>query len=618
VVRDGVVAADPHGLALTLGESISHRGPDGNGCWLSPTAEVLLVHRRLAIIDPTTGGAQPMASPDGRMRIVFNGEVYNHRELRRALEARGERFTTESDTEVLLRLVALDGAAALSRVRGMFAFACWDAADRSLLVARDRFGIKPLYVAATTKRFAFASELGALRDAGLLDGVPAAASVLAFLSWGTVPPPLAWNRGAEMLPPGGWRRWSTDGRDERGVFADSRNAYRTSAAAATDPATYGRQVCAAVQDSVRAHLVADVPVGVFLSAGVDSTAIVAAAEAAGAGTLHTFTVGFDDQSSEAEAAREIASVFGTRHHDVCVSAADVARDFPSFIGHLDQPTIDGMNSFVIAKAVAATGIKAVLSGTGGDEMFGGYPSFRRLPRAMAMKRASGPAWPIIAPVAEVFMPDRLRARWRRFASSEGMADAYRVQRGFLMADEMRALAGPVLRDDAIWREAAAQLEVVEHARLDPTGDERPLASVARLESRLYLTSQLLRDIDVMAMAHGLEVRMPFVDHELLAAVWPELGRHPGLVRRKQLLRATIDRALPATVARRPKQGFVLPFAQWMNGELGPIVHDGMQRLSERGWLAADAPNRVWRAWRSGTAHWSRPGGLAMLGHSLER
>jgi asparagine synthase (glutamine-hydrolysing) len=216
------------------------------------------------------------------------------------------------------------------------------------------------------------------------------------------------------------------------------------------------------------------------------------------------------------------------------------------------------------------------------------------------------------------MPERLRARWRRFASSHGLADAYRVQRGFLMADEARALAGPALRDPAVWRDAAAQLDAVEHSLLDPTGDELPLAGVARLESRMYLTSQLLRDVDVMAMAHGLEVRVPLVDHELLATVWPELGFHPALARRKQLLSGTIDGRLPDAFARRPKQGFTLPFAQWMGGELAPIVHDGMRRLADSGWIANDAPDRVWTAWRSHAAHWSRPWGLAVLGHSLGR
>src|SRR5438552_4569705 len=260
--------ADVSRLAATLDTSLAHRGPDGAGSWTSPPAAVpgvLFVHRRLAIIDPGPGGAQPMSTADGRHHIVFNGEIYNYRELRAGLESRGVRMSSASDTEVLLQLVALDGPAGLARVRGMFAFACWDAQDQSLFLARDRFGIKPLYVTATAQRIAFASELGALRAAGLTSGEVSAAGVLAFLEWGSVPPPLTWNRGVEMLPPGTWRRWRL-GRtpvETRGRFADAREAYRSNARQmAVDD--FRADVADALRDSVRAHLVADVPVGVFL------------------------------------------------------------------------------------------------------------------------------------------------------------------------------------------------------------------------------------------------------------------------------------------------------------------------------------------------------------------
>src|SRR5436190_23680484 len=205
--------ADVSRLAAALDASLAHRGPDGAGTWNSSSApDVLLVHRRLAIIDPGQGGAQPMSTSDGRHTIVFNGEIYNYRELRAGLESRGVRVSGASDTEVLLRLIALDGPDALSRVRGMFAFACWDATARSLLVARDRFGIKPLYLAATAQRVAFASELGALRAAGLTPGGISTAGVLAFLEWGSVPSPLTWTRGVDMLQPGAWRRWTIGAR----------------------------------------------------------------------------------------------------------------------------------------------------------------------------------------------------------------------------------------------------------------------------------------------------------------------------------------------------------------------------------------------------------------------
>ncbi len=613
---------DASRLAAALDAALAHRGPDGAGTWSaldSGAANVLLVHRRLAIIDPGPGGAQPMSTADGRHHIVFNGEIYNYRALRASLESRGECFTTGSDTEVLLRLVALDGPASLARVRGMFAFACWNAAERTLLVARDRFGIKPLYVAANAQRVAFASELGALRAAGLTGGAVSVAGVLAFLEWGSVPPPLTWTRGVEMLAPGTWRRWQIGhpASDTRGTFADARDAYRSGTRPAATAGAFRADVADALRDSVRAHLVADVPVGVFLSGGIDSGALVSCALSAGAANLQTFTVGFDDASSESERAKLVAEAFGTRHHELHVSSADVARDLAAVIARLDQPTIDAVNSYYVSRAVASTGIKAVLSGAGGDEMFGGYPSFTRLPRAMSMKRWAGPFWPAIGPLAGIAMPERLRARWRHFASTNGsVSEAYRVQRGFLLPEEVNAIAGPALRDAG---DAAIEVREVEHALLDASSsDETPAASVARLESRMYLGSQLLRDLDAMSMAHALEVRVPFVDHELASRVWPGLGHHPELMRGKRLLHDTLERPLPAAIVNHPKQGFTLPFAQWMHGDLAPLVHDGLDRLAASGWITAAAPARVWNDWQRGVTHWSRPWGLSVLGHFLSQ
>jgi asparagine synthase (glutamine-hydrolysing) len=619
VQRDGPVPGDVPALAATLGQALAHRGPDGSGTWRAPDGNVLFVHRRLAIIDPGPGGEQPMTTPGGRFHIVFNGEVYNYRALRADLQSHGERFVSGSDTEVLLRLVSRGGTARLSDVRGMFAFACWDAVERSLLVARDRFGIKPLYLAAGPGHIAFASELGALRVSGLGGGETSAAGVLAFLEWGSVPPPLTWQRGVEMLEPGTWRRWRLDGREERGVFADARTAYPSGAQPHRSVGAFCADVGPAVRESVRAHLVADVPVGVFLSGGIDSGALVSCATSVGAANLQTFTVGFDDVSSEVDRARSVATLFGTTHHELHVNPSEVVRELPAVLARLDSPTIDAVNSFYVARAVAATGIKAVLSGAGGDELFGGYPSFTRLPRAIAAKQLAGPLWPAVGPVAGMFLPGRLRARWRHFASTNGsLVEAYRVQRGFFLPEEVAALAGPALREASIWRDAVAQVQDVERALLSPTSVEEPQAAVARLESRLYLGSQLLRDLDVMSMAHGLEVRVPFVDHDLVERVWPELAFHRELMIGKRLLAGTLERPLPDAVVRHPKQGFTLPFGRWMGGELGPFVQDGMRRLSDAGWIAPDAPDRVWAAWRRGAAHWSRPWGLSVLGHFLNQ
>jgi asparagine synthase (glutamine-hydrolysing) len=614
-------AVDVSALSARLDSALAHRGPDGAGTWTTPThaaPAVLLVHRRLAIIDPSPGGAQPMSTSDGRHHLVFNGEIYNYRALRTELESRGERFTTGSDTEVLLRLLAVEGPACLARLRGMFAFACWDSDERSLIVARDRFGIKPLYVTTNGARVAFASELHALRASGLADTTPSTAGVLAFLEWGSVPPPLTWTRGVEMLPPGTWRQWTAGtAAATRGVFADVRNAYVGAPSVADRADALRAEVADAVRDSVRAHLVADVPVGVFLSGGIDSGALVSCASSLGAPRLQTFTVGFDGESSEAARAVQVAKTFRTEHHALHISSGDVARDLPHVLTRLDQPTIDAVNAYYVSRAVASTGIKAVLSGAGGDEVFGGYPSFSRLPRAMAAKRLAGPFWPAVASLGDAVMPERLRARWRHFASTNGsFAEAYRVQRGFLLPDEVRALAGPALRD-AAWREATGTLRETEDALLGALSrDERPAASVARLETRMYLGSQLLRDLDVMSMAHALEVRVPFVDHELVARVWPRLGGHPELMRGKRLLHEGLQQPLPHDVLNHPKQGFTLPFAHWMRGELAPLVRDGLQHLADGEWVTADAPDRLWSDWRRGASHWSRPWGLSVLGHFL--
>ena len=611
IVRpDGGIAA---GTSASLDAALAHRGPDGRGAWRSPQGDALLVHRRLAIIDPGPSGAQPMSTPDGRHHIVFNGEIYNYRELRAGLESRGERFATLSDTEVLLRLLACGGADALSRVRGMFAFGWWDARAHALVLARDRFGIKPLYLAATDRSIAFASEAHALVAAGLADTTVDAAGVLAFLAWGSVPPPLTWAATIENLAPGTWLRWSSDGTRTQRAFADVAAVYAA-------PPSRGREadlrarVGAAVKDSVAAHLVADVPVGIFLSGGIDSSAILSAAADAGASGLNTYTVRFDDRSSEHEHAQAVASAFGAIHHELRLDASRIASDLPRILARLDQPTVDAVNTFYVSQAVAATGVKAVLSGIGGDEMFGGYSSFKRLPSAVRLKRAAGVTAPAVGAALAAVLPERLTERWRQFIGSNGhVAAAYRTQRGLFMPAELERLAGPALRDR--WQEATERLAVAEEAIFHGAASTLE-GDVARLETRMYLGAQLLRDTDAMSMAHSLEVRTPFVDHTLLAAVWPDLGAHPALLRNKRLLHETLARPLPREAVDRPKQGFTLPFAHWIGGELEPFVRAGMASLAADGWIERRFPDTVWAAWRRGAAHWSRPWALGMLGQWL--
>src|SRR5262245_33909660 len=556
--------SDPAGFDATrtaadLCAALAHRGPDGEGTLID--RGVLMVHRRLAIIDPTPAGRQPMTTPDGRYTVVFNGEIYNYRDLRADLARADVHFATASDTEVLLALIVRDGIPALSRARGMFALAIWDNTARTLTVARDRFGIKPLYVAERQGRVAFASEITALRRAELVERDVSPAGMLAFLAWSYIPSPLTWLRGVEHLAPGTWKRWHADGRQESGTFADFSQVYER------DTEVDERELCVrasdAIRSSVAAHMVADVPVGVFLSGGIDSTAIVAHARSVTSGELHTYTVAGDVPSmSEIEPARRVATFFETTHHELIIGAAAMERALPSIVRRLDAPSADAINSYFVSQAVAATRIKAVLSGVGGDEMFGGYPSFHRIPIALRTARWLSPVLPVTVMAASTVSDWRVR-KLQHFAGTRDAAAAYRAARGNFMPEEWPKLLGPAF-DGRTGRDARETLAATEARTFRQVPAETPLACVARMETGGYLRGQLLRDIDAVSMAHALEVRVPFVDHRLAGSIWPALGHYPDLLQGKHLLQRSVP-SMPDGVAAGPKRGFTLPFDAWMRG-----------------------------------------------------
>jgi asparagine synthase (glutamine-hydrolysing) len=597
--------------AAHLCAALAHRGPDGEGTFTD--RGLLFVHRRLAIIDRTAGGRQPMTTPDGRYCIVYNGEIYNYRELRADLERAGVRFTSSSDTEVLLALIVRDGIAALSRARGMFALALWDGVARTLTVARDRFGIKPLYVAAREGRVAFASEIAALRRASLVDRDVSPAGVLAFLAWSYIPSPLTWLRGVDSLAPGTWRRWHDGGREDGGTFADFTTVYDGETAIGEDELRARTQD--ALRDSVAAHMVADVPVGIFLSGGIDSAAVVASARATVTGELHTYTVAGDVLSmSEIEPARRVATLFDTTHHELMIGAAAIERALPSIVRRLDAPSADAINSYFVSQAVAATRVKAVLSGVGGDEMFGGYPSFQRIPSAIRTAKWLAPVLPVTA-IAASALPDWRARKLQHFAGAPDVTSAYRAVRGTFMPEEWVALLGPAFDGEA-GRDAREALARVEARTFRDGTAETPMASVSRMETAAYLQGQLLRDIDAVSMAHGLEVRVPFVDHRLAATIWPALGHHPHLLEGKRLLHESVPN-MPDEAASRPKRGFTLPFDTWMRGGLRETSIRGIESAVALGWVNARAAAAVWGDWQRGRAHWSRAWALAVLGQFLQ-
>jgi asparagine synthase (glutamine-hydrolysing) len=541
-------------------DAMINRGPDGDGLWLSDDRRVGLGHRRLAIIDLSPEGAQPMASADGAVRITYNGEIFNYRALRAELEAEGRHFATESDTEVLLQLYERDGAAMVGRLRGMFALALWDERKQGLLLARDGFGIKPLYVADDGKTVRVASQVKALLAGDGIDTAPEAAGHAGFFLFGYVPEPHTLYRGIRSLPAGATMWIDGDGVGEAKVYFDP----ATTLAAAGETAAV--DLGAALADSIDHHLVADVPVGVFLSAGLDSTTITGlAAKHHGAG-LDTVTLGFDafrgTADDEVPLAEAVAKIYDTRHRTRWIDGEAFQDQREALLAAMDQPTIDGVNVYFVAREAADLGLKVALSGLGGDEMFGGYDTFRQVPRLVG-----GLGWipgigaigagvrSLVAPLMKPFVSPKYAAV---LEYAGGYGDAYMLRRGLFMPWELADLIGPDLA-----RQGLADLDHRRRLAATVNGVDGAARRVTALECAWYMRSQLLRDADWAGMAHSLEIRVPLVDPFLFRQLAPALGRPGGPD--KQAMAATPVPPLPDAVRRRPKSGFAIPVRDWLQG-----------------------------------------------------
>jgi asparagine synthase (glutamine-hydrolysing) len=593
---------------MGMRERMLARGPDGAGLWLAEDGRVGLAHRRLSIIDLSAAGVQPMASADGRYRIIFNGEIYNYRALRDGLAARGYRFRSHSDTEVLLALYAEQGAAMLVQLRGMFSFALWDAAERCLLLARDAYGIKPLYYADDGRTLRVASQVQALLAGGGLDTTPDPAGLAGFYLLGSVPEPFTLYRGIRALPAGCWLRASSAGVDGPHRWHSLPGVWREAAAQGL-PQQSGRgeseqgRIVAALRDSVAAHLVADVPVGAFLSSGIDSGALVGLMTEAGA-PPQTLTVAFEEfrgtPQDESPLAAAVAAHYGLSHRVHAVSEARFRGDWPRIMASMDQPSIDGVNTWYAAQAAREADLKVAVSGLGGDELFGGYPAFRDLPRWTRWLALPGRIPGLgrgLRHGLSPFLSGRLSPKALGLVEYGGTwPGAWLLRRGLFMPWELPALMGVDAAREGLQRLAPLAL-IAESMDPDPATD---FGRVAALEAGLYMRNQLLRDADWAGMAHGIEIRVPLVDTQLLQQVAPLMvgscsGAHAG----KQALATAPARPLPDVIRHRPKTGFTVPFADW----LGRV--DGLDT-----WKAVPALARP------GT-HWSRRLAYA-LGSSLAR
>ena len=629
-----------------------HRGPDEDGVLAEPLA--VLGMRRLSIID-LGSGRQPIYNEDGTVGVVFNGEIYNFPQLRSTLETCGHHFRTHSDTEVIVHAYEEWGECCLGHLRGMFAFALWDGRGPSgsqggsdgrprVLLARDRLGIKPLYYAAAADgSLLFASEVRAMLASGAIERRIEPASVEAYLLFGSVVEPMTMVKGVYSLPPGHALMVSCGAPVAAKPIAYwdlSATASESAAKAPKDLSSAARAVRPLLEEAVRNHLISDVPLGLFLSSGLDSMALAALASRERSG-LHTFTVVFPElEFSEAAAARQIAKRFGTEHRELLVTAEEMQGRLGEAVEALDQPSMDGVNTFFVSWAARQVGLKVALSGLGGDEVFGGYPTFRLTPRLAkftALARCMpSPARKAMA--AAILEASRL---WKRPRKTDALRKAvaigsepntmphpYFFTRMLFTPDQTErlwsgGLAGPAPQkvgrsedgSPPAWLDWLTQSSA-QAAQLK--GD----SAVSCLELRTYMVDTLLRDTDAMSMHHSLEVRVPLLDHPLVEYVvgLPDSAkRRPGVA--KALLVESLADLLPAEAGRQTKRTFTFPWERWLRGPLGLQVAvrlgDGLTP-SLAALLDPSAVQAVWRSFLLGQTGWARPWSLFVLNEWVRR
>jgi asparagine synthase (glutamine-hydrolysing) len=616
---------DPNRAALErMSEAMVHRGPDASGTWVSaPDSRgwgALLGFRRLSILDLSPAGAQPMVDPVTGHVMVFNGEIYNFGDLRRRLEAEGQEFKSTGDAAVMLRALGLHGRGSVSWLRGMFAFACWDPKERRLLLARDPLGIKPLYLARSSGpdagwSMAFASELRALLASGLLGTPHLDPQAVASSVWnGFVVGPRTAVKGVELLWPGRLLEFDGAGKELR-----QQDFWRIPDRA-PDPSMDKEELAAILEEAVRLHLASDVPLAVFLSGGVDSSAIANLAQRAAQSPIHTFTLAFEEEElNEGPIARRVAAAIGSQHHEVVLTERSFVENLEAALDCLDQPTFDGLNAYYMSRAIRAAGFTVALSGAGGDELFGGYTSYRDLPVLHRWSRRA--AWvPRGLQVATAELASRVlcgsgetmppQTRWAKLPDMVRCGDdllaLYQLAYALFLPGFQHELLAPgfaeVLADGL---PTAMRQRIIAESR-----GRTPLSAISLMEQRLFLGERLLRDNDVASMASSLEQRVPLVDQVLFESVdrLPDQARYRPLGQKTMLRRIGL-RGLDPALFERPKSGFVLPFDRWIRCGLKDAMDQTLrdpQAIAPVG-LDPAAVERLWRAFLDGAPgmYWSR-------------
>jgi asparagine synthase (glutamine-hydrolysing) len=610
-IVSSVVIRDGQECVQRMTAAQFHRGPDdGDVADLSPPDESLRVvfgSRRLAILDLSPAGHQPMSNEDGSVWIVFNGEIYNFAQLRTELLQLGHRFRSHSDTEVLIHGYESWGLEELlRRLNGMFAFAIWDARNRRMAIARDRLGEKPLYYFWDQKTLIFASELKAVIASGLTKPELSPAATVAYLTLGSVPAPLSMIKGVNALPPGHMITFEAGKLRVECYWWLDLEEERIGAGEAIE------EVLSLLRESIKLRLVSDVPVGVFLSGGLDSSSIVALARELTAGPLRTYSMIFREQEfSEAPWAEQVARKFGTEHIAGETTSADVREQLPAIVSAMDQPSVDGVNTYYVSKLTRGNGTVVALSGVGGDEVFGGYPTFRTVPKLMRLKPLFSTltglsSW--AASAAQRFPRGRSMDRLAEFINSSLSVDAaYLAVRGMFSAGAVATVLDPDFAASGY-----QEFNPVSYLSSCAMAAESIQNRVGALELRTYMHNQLLRDTDVMSMAHSLEVRSPMLDHRLVefAAKVPPSVKFNG--RPKSLMIQALGGKLPAEIVTRPKRGFHFPLEVWLKDGLRERASEIISGDQMQGVLNSAGVGNMWQRFLSGRVHWSRPWSLIVL------
>jgi len=593
-----------------------HRGPDGEG--LYQASHAVLGHRRLSIIDLSDAGRQPMSNEDGTVWVTYNGEIYNFALLRDELILLGRHFKSRTDTEVLVHGYEEWGIEGLLyRLRGMFAFALYDGRSPQspcLFLAKDRFGIKPLYYGYQPgEQIVFASEVRAILKSGLVKDEQNEEALVRFLQLGSVPVPLTTVKGIQALPAAHYAVITEQGLRTKQYW--DLVQVGSERAAGQRPPTFEeatRATSALLEEAVKLHLISDVPLGVFLSGGLDSSAMVAAAGGFREKPLTTVSIAFEEQAyNEARYAGLVARRYQTDHHEVLLRPNDLLDNLPQIFAAMDQPTVDGVNTFLVSKAAKEAGLTVVLSGLGGDEVFLGYGHFKTAD-------ALSPAWRLFAA-----LPDRWRKAGLRLATRAGTLagksgieklaylsggsseNVYLLFRGLFTPAQIGKLLGS--------HEAEVSALSVSFPPNNGSGERELVDALDILEFRHYLQNQLLKDTDVMSMAHSIETRVPFLDHQLVDYV-AGLSAKLKLQGRmnKPVLVGAVRNGLPREIWERRKMGFTFPFAKWLKDSASEMRSYTLDSKI----LEPKAVQTTWDEFCAGRLHWSRPWALVVAAKAV--